>query len=349
MLRWLKQQFFGGAAPASERSLAKRSSDELWAAVLEPLATGTIVGNPAAVGPWHRTVQELWQRDADQLMARLAPQIAEFHRRYPLEVQWHNSQDLRVVEPLRLTTDELLHDPDTREFVPWAHCMRTLDVETGGTAFHHGCMISDVLELLRADDAPAEIQYLGLPVLDHYRDAELDAFVAELADNPRLRTLEHLDLDASRTVHLQPRHIVRLTKAPWASRLRSLDFTEQMVDWSVDVPAAERHAVWRAMAKFSRLEHLSMYNNFHEAEDVAVFLAAKFPALTHLALGHGVDDPALLDLFATTKSLPNLQALWLNCGPPYSDPAWDRVVAAGVPVHRFGRLVTADASPRSPA
>jgi hypothetical protein len=337
MFRWLERLL---SRPPPPRTDEPRSIEALLAAIAGPLADGSLAGELATTRAWCDALDELCARDAQEFLAvheaRITEQLAEFYGRHPLTVSWPRDYELRVVDPLGLTTERLVCG-EPPEFVAWARLLRSLVIVSDEVVFHHGCRVADLLALLRDPAAPRAIEALVLPSLDYNDHAEIDALVDELCQNPRLRGLEHLTLRPAPP--LDGRHIEDLAAAPWAGSLRSLDLCEQMVDWSVDRPEAERHAALRALGRFTALEHLSMYNNFGEAAELAAFLDAQFPALTHLSLGHLPPEGEFLERLATTDSLPRLQELRISGGPPNTDPAWGRAVERQAPIFLHGRRV----------
>lgn len=96
----------------------------------------------------------------------------------------------------------------------------------------------------------------------------------------------------------------------------------------------------RCLQRFTGLTHLFLYNDIDATADLAVLLETQFAHLTHLSLGHGPKDAAVLELLATTRSLPSLQEFCFGGGPVRTDPAWDRVLAASFPVYLHGQRVT---------
>lgn len=278
-------------------------------------------------------------------LPRLRELLADWYAQHPLEVAWGRDYRFAVIDPLGITADDVVRDDDVLELAPWATLLRSLIV-SGDTAFHHGCNVADLVALLRDPSAPAALVNLSLPWLVVEAASDVDALVEVLCTSERLRGLEHLQLDAS--LSLGVRHFERLAEAPWAASLRTLDLTEAMVDWSVDVAPEERHAALRALGKLQSLTHLFMYNDFGEVDDLAVFLEATFPALTHLNLGAAPNDPELLALLARTSSLPRLEELCLASGPNRTCSQWDLLLEVPFAVYLHGQRVTATYPKREP-
>lgn len=267
--------------------------------------------------------------------------ITRWYAGHPFEIAWSRDYRFQVQDPLGITTDDAIRGEDTPLLRPWATLLRTFTIGVGGPhLFHHGCDLEAVLMLLRDASLPQRIHKLALPSMEDYSKREIDELVALICDAPCFAALEHLVIKTA--VPLEPRHIERLAAAPWAATLRSLDLTETMVDWSVDVPDAPRHAALRALTRFTGLTHLVLYNDIHLSPDLAVLLETPLANLTHLSLGHGPEDAAMLDLLATTRSLPKLQELCFGGGPKRTDPAWDRVLAASFSIYLHGQRVTAE-------
>jgi len=336
MLGWLKRLVSSGPTASPRRP--GRSVDDLVVAVKDALASDAIV---AGAGRRELCValDELSARGAlEDHLPELRSAFADFYQRHPFEMQWGRGYEMRVVDPLGLDGDAITRGDDVPELVPWARLLRTMALDTGDRLFHHGCGLGDVLELLEAPNAPEAILHLSLPSMEIETLALRDRFVDSLCENPRLRSLEHLAFRSS--MMFEPRHIEQLVSAPWASSLRSLEITEQMVDWSVDLEPAQRHPALRNLGKLRSLTHLSMYNNLGDASDVEAMLTEPFPALAHLNLGSSLKDAAGLDLIL--ERLPTLRELSLSAGPPRTDAVWDRIVASGIPTYLSNTRVTSD-------
>lgn len=332
MLAWLKRMF--GASPRPPAAVSLVVLDE----------------PPQDVQAWCAAVARLCRRDPAmfrQRLPELRARLEAWYEEHPLEVVWGRDYQFRVEDPLRITTDDVVWGEDDLALAPWATLLRSLVVTTGGpNVLHHGCGVTEVLELLRDPSAPEAIVNLSLPHLILDARAELDELVEVLCTSERLRALRHLQFGDA--LPLDGRHVERLAEAPWAASLQTLDLTEVMVDWSVDRDDAERHGALRALGRLQSLTHLFLYNDIGTVGDLAVLLEATFPALTHLNLGVGPKEPELLALLAETSSLPRLQELCLAGGPPRTDPGWDRVLELPFAVYLHGQRVTATYPNRTP-
>jgi hypothetical protein len=267
--------------------------------------------------------------------------IARWYAGHPFEIVWSRDYSFQVRDPLGITTDDAIGGEQAPLLRPWATLLRTFMVGVGGpNLFHHGIDLEAVLLLLQDDSLPRRTHKFVLPTMDRSARYGIDELVAVLCDAPGFAELEHLVIRTA--VRLEPRHLERLAAAPWAAKLRSLDLTETMVDWSVDVEDEWRHAALRALRRFTGLTHLVLYNDIHLTPDLAVLLEEPLVNLTHLTLGHGPQDADMLDLLATTRSLPKLQELCFGGGPVRTDPAWDRVLGASFPIYLHGMQVSAE-------
>jgi hypothetical protein len=333
MLSWLRRLF---AKASVQGSGSRRASEEVLTSIHAALADGHPQTCLAAL---------------DELCidpgAFAAHEAEQWFDRHPIEVAWARDYDFRVVDPLGATTEALIHDPEDPQLAPWARLLRSFELTTNEVVFHHGCGVSDLLALLSDPNAPKQIESLPLPYLIVERLAEVDELIDLLCTSDRFDGLRHLGLGNS-GLTLDVRHFERLAGAAWANSLETLDLTERLIDWSVDRAAADLHAALRALAGFQSLTHLVMTNNFAETRDLAVFLEATFPALTHLQLGAGPKQAEACELLARTSSLPKLEELCWSGGPARTDPAWDRLVDAPFPVFLHGRQVCADYPKRTP-
>ena len=282
-----------------------------------------------------------------QHLPELRQLLTRWYATHPYQITWSRDYAFQVKDPLGLTTDDAIHGEQTPLLRPWATLLRSFSVDLGGPhLFHHGCDLEALLFLLRDASLPPRIAQLSLPRMDNYSERDTDDLITLVRDHPAFADLEHLAIKTA--LPLLPRHLQRLAHAPWAAKLRTLDLTETMIDWSLDPPHARRHAALRALTRFTGLTHLFLYNDIHLTSDLAILLETPLAHLTHLSLGHAPKDPALLDLLATTRSLPSLQELCLGGGPARQDPAWDRVLAASFPIYLHGQRVTADYPNRAP-
>ncbi len=332
----LLRSLFGGAPP-------RPAADTLLATVRAELASAA-AWDGVRVRRWTAALDALCASHMEVFREHL-PELREHTERWyqghPFEVMWTRDHNFHVKDPLLVTTDDAIVGEDTPLLRPWATLLRSFEIEVGGRhLFHHGCDLAAVLMVLRDPSLPQRIKKLSLPPMNDYPEHEIDQLVAVMGREPCFAELEHLAIQTA--LPLQPRHIERLAAAPWAANLRTLDLTETMVDWSVDVPDAQRHAALRALSRFTGLTHLVLYNDIGPTSDLAVLLETPLANLTHLSLGHGPKDADVLDLLATTRSLPKLQELCFDGGPVRTDPAWDRALAAPFPIYLHGQRVTAE-------
>lgn len=303
------------------------SIDLLGAPITDAAAWFSALGRRAQHDP-------AWLREH---LPQLRGQLERWYADNPIEVVWGRSYDLRIRDPLPITTDDVVWGDDVIEVVPWATLLRSLVIVTDGpNVLHHGCGVAEVLELLRDPSAPERIESLSLPHLVVEAASEVDGLIEALCTSERLRELRHLRLPSASFI--EPRHIERLARAPWARSLQTLDVTEVMADWSVDC-AGELHAALRALGRFESLTHLFLYSAIGTSDDLAVLLEAKLPALTHLNLGVAPGDPAVLDRLAETRSLPRLQELCLAGGPARECPGWERLREVPFAVYLHGQRV----------
>jgi hypothetical protein len=333
---------FSWLRPLFARPPARPTAEVLLQTVRAELASG---------GAWEATRARRWRAALDELCAshievwlEHLPEVRELVTRWyaahPFEVVWGRDSNFRVVDPLGLTTDDALVGEDMPVLQPWATLLRSFMIDVGGPhGFHHGCDLADLLRVLR-DPSLSRIRSFALPRMDNYPAGEIDELMAAMVNEPCFAELEHLAINTA--LPLKPRHLERLAAAPWAGSLRTLDLCETMVDWSVDLPDEQRHLALRALQRFTGLTHLFLYNDIDSTADLAVLLEAPFVNLTHLALGHGPKDAAVLELLATTRSLPSLHEFCFAGGPVRTDPAWDRVLAASFPIYMHGQRVTAE-------
>lgn len=304
---------------------------------LEPTAT------PEAAMAWCMGLSARCRGGEVAVLAEAGAQLDAWYAAHPLVVQWRPGLDgLVVADPLPITSDELIVvGDDERSLVPWATLVRRLSVVTGGTGFHHGCTARDLTTLLEHPSMPRRLAVLALP--DHFEsddDSERDQLVARLVIAPGLRALAHLCLTGANVV--TPDHFDALSRAPWASTLRTLDLTDLMVDWTVDLEDAERHAVLRGLGRFTALTHLVLYNGLDGAGDLAVLLAHLAPTVTHLELGSLPVAADWLEVLSEAAPRTGLAHVSLGGGPSRTDPAWDRLRDGPVPVYLHGRRVDAD-------
>jgi hypothetical protein len=171
-------------------------------------------------------------------------------------------------------------------------------------------------------------------------ERERDDLVARLVEAPGLRGLAHLRLTTAGAI--RPEHLIQLTLAPWASSLRTLDITELMVDWTVDLERAERHTILRSLGRFDGLTHLSLYNDVADADDLAVLLAALAPSVTHLELGSMPEVGDWLEVLAEGAPRTGLLHASVGGGPPRTHPAWDRLRDGPIPIFLHGRRIDAE-------
>lgn len=335
MLSWLRSLF--------ARTPARPPADVLLETLRAELAPGA-VWETARARRCVAALDELTASHIDEFrehLPGLREQFAAWYVAHPFEVVWSRDYNFRVVDPLRLTTDAAIEGADTPLLRPWATLLRSFEIEIGGAhAFHHGCDLGDLLRVLRDPSLPRRIERFALPRMDNYLPRQIDDLVAVMMNEPCFAELQHLAIKTA--LPLEPRHLEQLAAAPWAGALRTLDLCETMVDWSVDLPDEQRHRALRALQRFTGLTHLFLYNDIGPTGDLAVLLEAPFADLTHLSLGHGPEDAAVLELIATTRSLPSLQEFCFDGGPARTDPAWDRALAASFPVYLHGTRVTAE-------
>lgn len=332
MLAWLR--------PLFARTPSRPAADRLLETVRAELASGQGV----RAGRLRAAIDELCASHIDAFREHL-PELRELFARWyaahPFEVVWSRDYNFDVVDPLGLTTDDAIVGEDVPRLRPWATLLRSCEIAVGGPhLFHHGCDLEALLVVLRDPALPRRIHSFALPRMDNYPAHEIDELVTVMVNEPCFAELEHLAIRAA--LPLEPRHLERLAAAPWAGGLRTLDLCETIVDWSVDLPDDQRQVALRALQRFTGLTHLFLYNDIDATADLAVLLEAPFAHLTHLSIGHGPKDAAVLELLATTRSLPSLQEFCFGGGPVRSDPAWDRVLAASFPVYLHGQRVTAE-------
>jgi hypothetical protein len=322
MFGWFKRRAETATAPQSLAPNATREQALAWALGL----TSRCRGKDGAVRA---------------LLDEARPQLDAWYAGFPIEVRWAPGLDgLRVVDPLPITTDELLVSEDPWSLLPWATLVRSLVIVTGGAGFHHGCMATDLVALLEHPRTSRRIEVLQLPSFDLMHERERDELVARLVAAPNLRELAHLRLTSAGSI--RPEHLTQLTHAPWASSLRTLDITELMVDWAVDLEPAERHTLLRDLGRFDGLTHLVLYNDLAGADDLAVLLAHLAPSVTHLELGRMPGAADWLDVLADAAPRTGLEHVSLGGGPPRTHPAWDRLRDSSVPFFVHGRRVDAD-------
>lgn len=279
------------------------------------------------------------------VLDEVRPQLEAWYAAHPIEVRWAPRLDgLLALDPLAITTEDLVvRDRDYDwSLVPWSALMRSLVVERGGRGFHHGCMAEELSALLEHPWTPRRVEILHLPGFDFVHERERDDLVAHLVGAPGLRELAHLRLTTADAI--RPEHVTQLTLAPWASSLRTLDITELMVDWTVDLEPAERHTILRSLGRFDGLTHLTLYSDLAGADDLAVLLAALAPSVTHLELGSMPEAGDWLEVLAEGAPRTGLECVSVSVGggPPRPDPAWDRLRDGPVPIFLHGRRVDAD-------
>lgn len=264
---------------------------------------------------------------AGEQLAELQRRLQAWYALHPLEVKWGRDYSTRIHEPLVLDPEDLLGADDGRELVSWARLLRS---------FALGRTAREVTRLLRADDAPAHIENLDLRRhLDFERAADVDELVQVLCTHDRMRTLRHLALPGS--LRLTARHLERLATAAWAPTLETLDLTEVMIDWDAD----PRRAVLRALAAFGSLTHLVLYNDVGAGADLDALFEAPWASLTHLNLGSIGKSASVLEGIARIETAPRLTELCLSGGPARTDPAWDSLRDARIPVYCSGCRVDA--------
>jgi hypothetical protein len=334
MLSWLRQVFTPSHRRPSAEALLEAARRELEA---------DAAWDQGRARRLTAALEGLCSGDSELVRERLLALQGPFARwcvARPFEVVWSRDYGFRVVDPM-VTTDAAITGEEAPTLRPWASLLRTLEILSGGpNLFHHGCDLGAVLTLLADPWLPRRILKFSWPSLQDCSAGEIDALVAVMCEDPRFAALEHLAIRTAAPI--EPRHVELLAAAPWAATLRTLDLTETMIDWSVDVADGPRHAALRALRRFTGLTHLVLYNDIHVASDLEVLLEAPLASLTHLALGHGPEEAAALDVLATTRSLPQLQELCLSGGPARTDPAWDRALGASFPIYLHGRRVSAE-------
>lgn len=335
MAHWLSRLF----SPRTSRGAATtaRSSESLVESLTVWLGGGAL--EPAAAAGWCAAVEELHALDGlEAHLPAMRAALASFYARHPIEIHFGRDYKASVVDPLPLDLDMLAGSGATVAFAPWTRTVRTLQLRPG-RRLPPQPFVDDVNAVLAHPDLPETIAFLAIPSCDLHSVAEIDRLVTLLCTAPQLRSLEHLVFQ-SVLIGLTPAHVVQLAAAPWAATLRSLAFSEQMVNWSVDLDAAERLPAYRALGELRGLTHLHLYNNIGDGADVEALLASGFPALTHLNVG-ALYDPAALDALLDRTKLPALRELCIDGDIPRTHPVWDRVVASGVPVYLHSRLVSA--------
>jgi hypothetical protein len=346
MFRWLERLFSAGPH-ASNRRASHRAPEDHLAAIEAALEQPK--WQPEHVRTLCGALDGLCAGDGaafEEHLPWLRQRLARWYAEHPFEVQWGRDYRFEVIDPLRITTDEIVPGSEEAALAPWATLLRSFELVTGGpNIFHHGCDLGGLLELLADPAAPAQVQRLSLPFLLDHRAVQVDELVERLCHDKRFASLRHLALGTSHG--LEARHIERLTTAPWAGSLRTLDLSEVMVDWGVDCPE-QLHHVLPMLRRFESLTHLFMYNNVHGVADVAALLEASLPALTHLNLGGVGDDAEVLERIAAAESFPKLQELCLAGGPHRMSSGWDRIVQAPFSVYLHGKLVTPEYPKRTP-